>query len=214
MNATPASFAPSELATTRSPRASRRPLLAAASGLITLIVGVACVIRADLGVASWDTLSIGLSLQLGVTVGTAVTLTGVVVAAGAALLFSLRPTVTTVAIAVTFGPLLNAALALIPAARSMPASAAMLAVGCVAIGVGVGTYTAAGVGFGPHDAALGVLLARGMSAGRAKLAVDVTVTALGFVLGGPVGAGSIVVLVVPSLVVGRVRPYMTAWLVS
>jgi uncharacterized membrane protein YczE len=66
-----------------------------------------------------------------------------------------------------------------------------LAVGLVTTGIGSGLYIGAGLGSGPRDGIMMGLSQRGVSVRVARTALEVTVVALGFALGGRVGIGTL-----------------------
>lgn len=192
----------------RASAGTPRAWVCAVIGLAMLAVGVGLVVAAGLGVASWDVLAVGVAHTFGVTVGTAVTLTGLVVLV-LALLWGVRPGWLTLGAIVAFGPTVDLVLwASAPVVgRHLAIDVGVLLVGALAVAAGVALYVVADVGFSPHDSLLGAAVRRGVDPGVAKAVVDVCTTGLGWALGGTVGAGTVVVLLVtPPLVSALAGP--------
>ena len=88
-------------------------------------------------------------------------------------------------------------------------------VGIVLNGVATGLYIGAGMGPGPHDGLMTGLAARGGSIRVVRTALEVTVLAIGFGLGGSVGVGTIAYalsigplahLTIPLFTIGTAEP--------
>jgi uncharacterized protein len=168
-------------------------------GLVISAVGIWLTIQARLGVAPWEVLHIGLASRLGVGVGTASILVGallVVVVATA----GIRPGIGTVLNVVTIGVVLNLLLAL-PLLDAVADAAvvwrvAVLSLGIVVFGFGCAMYVGAHLGPGPRDGLMVAVHVRGrVSIGVARAISESTGLALGWVLGGPVGVGTLVFVV-------------------
>ena len=68
---------------------------------------------------------------------------------------------------------------------------AMLAAGILGTALGTGLYVGAGLGPGPRDGLMTGLARRGWSIRAVRTGIEVTVLALGFLLGGSVGIGTV-----------------------
>lgn len=65
-------------------------------------------------------------------------------------------------------------------------------VGVILLGFGCGMYMVANLGVGPRDTLMLLLVHRlGWSVNRARTTMEVSVAVIGFVLGGPVGLGTV-----------------------
>lgn len=179
-----------------SPRRTRRRArtIQLATGLVAVGVGVGLLIRADLGVASWDVLHVALAERTGGSVGTVSALVGVA-AAGLATALGERPRPGTLVPLVVIAPTLDLVLAVATTPTTLGGQVAMLAGGMSLMAVGVGAYVASDHGAGPGDLVFLGLAKRGMSVGAARLAVDGTAVTLGWLLGGPLGIGTVLVTI-------------------
>jgi uncharacterized membrane protein YczE len=166
-------------------------LLKLYSGLVLFGVSMALMLRARLGLDSWDVLHQGISLRTGLPFG------WVVIAVGALVLLlwvplRQRPGIGTVSNVIVVGLAVDAALDVLPAPAPMWARVTFLAVGILANSVATGLYIGAGLGPGPRDGLMTALAARGHSIRVVRTAIELTVLGAGWLLGGSVGAGTVV----------------------
>ncbi|MEX1178530.1 MAG: hypothetical protein WEB09_08715 [Nitriliruptor sp.] len=184
-------------ATTRartSPRRSRRQARTAQllTGLVAVGTGVALLIRADLGVASWDVLHVALSTRTGATVGTVSIVVSIFALALGALLRE-RPRLGTLVPVLVIAPTIDVALRLFATPDDLIGRSVMLLAGLVLLATGVGAYIASDHGAGPGDLVFLGIVRHGMPVGAARVLVDGTAAGLGWLLGGPVGVGTVVI---------------------
>lgn len=176
-------------------------MLVVAAGLVPFALGVVLTLRAGLGLGPWLVLSDGLTRVLPLSFGVATVLSGLVVVL-AALALGIRPALGTLMNMVLVGLYSDAILAsgLVPelgaAGWSPPALAARsgyLAAGIVLTGLGTALYLKGGLGAGPRD---GLMLGLSRRLRRpiapVRTGIEVTVLALGVVLGGTAGIGTLV----------------------
>jgi len=158
-------------------------------GLVTFGGGVAMLIEADLGAAPWDVFHTGLSDMTGIDVGTIIILVGVALLV---LWIPLRerPGVGTVLNAVLIGATVYVVGPLIPGDLPLAARVALMLGGVVIVAIGSGLYIGAGVGPGPRDGLMTGLAKRGISIRAARTGIELTVLALGVLLGGEIGVGT------------------------
>ena len=182
------SLGPIHLYRVRDPKAQRiRQVLI---GLPFFGLALALSVEASLGVNPWTVFHGGVAERTPLTIGTATVLTGVV------LLFSfpfLREpmgigTLLNVAI---IGFVVDAVLWIIPDLTSMPLRIAALAVSPALIGLGSGLYIGAGLGPGPRDGLMTALERRGLPVWLARTLIEFTALAVGWLLGGDVGFGTV-----------------------
>ena len=159
-------------------------------GLWLFGASVALLVRADLGLDPWDVLHQGISGKSGVSIGLVVIATSVLVLALWVPLRQ-RPGIGTLANVVLVGLSLDATLAVLPAPTELPWQIALLIAGILGNAVATGLYIGAGLGPGPRDGLMTGLAARGISIRIARTAIEVAVLALGWLLGGTVGLGTV-----------------------
>src|SRR3954449_9794594 len=159
-------------------------------GLVLYGVSMALQIRANLGLDPWDVFHQGVSDKTGLSFGTVVIITGVVVLLAWVPLRQ-RPGIGTVSNVFVIGFAVGAALALIPDAGWLPAQLTMLASGVVLNALAGAAYIGAGLGPGPRDGLMTGLVRRtGGSVGTIRTGLEVSVLVAGFLLGGTIGLGT------------------------
>lgn len=177
-------------------------------GLILFGISVALMVRAGLGLASWDVLHQGIAQRSGLPIGWVVNGVGALV-----LLLWLplrqRPGIGTVANVIVIGLAADAALAVLPPPRHLTVRAALLIAGVVLNAVATGLYVGAGLGPGPRDGLMTGLAARGHSIRSVRTALEVTVLAAGWLLGGTVGVGTLLFAVAIGPLVHYFLPRLT-----
>jgi len=160
-------------------------------GLWLYGVSVVLLLRADLGLDPWNVLHQGIAKQAGLSLGTVIIATSVVVLALWVPLRQ-RPGVGTIANAVLVGIFTDLMLAVTPVVEQLSWRVVLLLVGVALNGVATGLYIGARLGPGPRDGLMTGLAARGHSIRAARTAIEGTVLALGWLLGGTVGVGTVV----------------------
>ncbi|ADU09372.1 MULTISPECIES: YczE/YyaS/YitT family protein [Micromonospora] len=162
------------------------------AGLVLYGVSMALMIRSELGLDPWDVFHQGLARQTGLSFGT------VTIAVGALVLLlwiplRQRPGLGTVSNVVVIGLVVDATLTVLPPGEGMPARVALLVAGIVANGAATGLYLGAGLGPGPRDGLMTGFVARHprFSVRLVRTVIEITVLALGWLLGGTVGLGTV-----------------------
>lgn len=166
--------------------------------LVQLYVGLglyglstAMFIRSDLGVDPWDVFHLGVAIQLGMSIGTVIILTG---AAVLLLWVPLRqwPGLGTISNVICIGLAADATMALIPELPSLPLRVAMMVAGIVVNAIATGMYIGAGFGPGPRDGLMTGIHARlGWSIRSVRTSIEVSVLLIGILLGGSFGVGTV-----------------------
>jgi uncharacterized membrane protein YczE len=169
---------------------SPRRLVQLHAGLLLFGLSIALLVRARLGLDSWDVLHQGLARRTGLPLGWVINGVGLLVLA-AWLPLRQRPGYGTVANVVLVGLATQAALTVLPSPGHLLVRWAMLIGAIVVNAVATGLYIGAGLGPGPRDGLMTGLAARGYSIRRARTTIEVGVLVTGWVLGGTVGIGTL-----------------------
>ena len=148
------------------------------------------MVLASLGLDPWNVLNQGLSRRLGLGVGTWAIIVGVVVLLAWVPLRQ-RPGIGTIANVLVVGVVIDVILATVDPPHALAARIAVLLGGVVLNGVATGAYIGAGLGPGPRDGLMTGLASRGHSIRTVRTALEVTVLACGWALGGSVGIGTL-----------------------
>ncbi|WKG05539.1 YitT family protein [Mycolicibacterium sp. HK-90] len=161
-------------------------------GLCGYGASMAMMVRAGLGLDPWDVFHQGLTRHTPLSLGMASAVVGVVVLLAWIPLRN-RPGIGTVANVIVIAVTVDATLAVLPAPSALPASIAMLIGGVVLNAISTVLYIGAGLGPGPRDGLMTGLVARtGLSVRLVRTAIEATVLAVGWMLGGTVGVGTVV----------------------
>ncbi|MDO3704678.1 hypothetical protein Q3W71_23730 [Micromonospora sp. C28SCA-DRY-2] len=162
------------------------------AGLVLYGVSMALMIRSGLGLDPWDVFHQGLARRTGLSFG------AVTIAVGALVLLlwiplRQRPGIGTVSNVVVIGLVVDATLALLPAGGPLAVRIGLLVAGIVGNGAATGLYIGARLGPGPRDGLMTGLVARrpGWSIRMVRTGIEVTVLAVGWLLGGTVGVGTV-----------------------
>ncbi len=90
------------------------------------------------------------------------------------------------------GLVIDGALAVLPEVHLIPLRVVLLAVGVASGGLGTALYLVPRLGAGPRDGLMTALAARGPSVRLVRTGIELTALALGVILGGTVGIGTVV----------------------
>ena len=102
-----------------------------------------------------------------------------------------RPGLGTVSNAIIVGLVVNGALDALPTPGSLAWRAVWLAAGIGLNGLATACYIGAGLGPGPRDGLMTGMAARGHSLRAVRTLIELLVLAIGFALGGTIGAGTV-----------------------
>jgi uncharacterized membrane protein YczE len=159
-------------------------------GLVLYGVSSSLLVLAGLGLDPWDVFHQGLSRKFGLAIGTWAIIVGLVV-----LLLWIplrqRPGIGTVSNVVLVGLTMNVVLGHVHPPHALGVRIACLLVGILLNGVATGAYIGAGFGPGPRDGLMTGLAARGHSIRVVRTSIELTVLAIGWLLGGTVGVGTV-----------------------
>lgn len=169
--------------------------LSASFGLFVFAFGVHLTIRANIGAGPWDVFQLGLSSTLHILYGNAsVTVSLLILLIDICLREKIGIGMILDAILVGKSVDLFDALNLIPMQQSLLTGIPMMLIGIVIEGYSQYFYMRSALGCGPRDTLL-VGLKRKLPKiplGLVSIALLVTVTGVGYLLGGPVGIGTLI----------------------
>ena len=153
-------------------------------------VSEALMLAPGVGVDPWDVFHTGLARITGIPVGTVLILIGGVVLL---LWIPLRqpPGIGTVANIVVIGVIVDVLLGAMPTPHVLWLRWAEFAAGIVLNAMATGLYIGAGLGAGPRDGLTTGLGARGRSIRVVRTGIELSVLALGWLLGGNIGVGTV-----------------------
>lgn len=173
-------------------------------GLYLTTVGIACTVVPALGLAPWDSFHMGLSFLTGLTFGQASILGGFALLVLVALLG--EPLGFGTAFSVFFiGYVLDLIMLndLFPYHPNLIYRLFLFFMGMLLFAVGSWLYIDAGMGAGPRDGLmLNIIRRTGLRVAAARILIEGAVALGGFLLGAPLGLGTILIVVFMGPIVG------------
>lgn len=166
-------------------------------GIIVLAFGITLTIKGQiLGVGSWDVLHIGLAKSIGLTIGTWSILIGLGILAIDMIVRKRWPLPGTFLDMFLTGIFIDIFNFWLPDIDGFWMQLLAYITGLVLLGWGCGMYMVANLGIGPRDTLM-LLFAQklGWSVMRSRTTMEVTVAIVGFLLGGPVGFGTVLMAI-------------------
>jgi len=177
-------------------------------GLAVLSFGIALIIEANLGVSGWDVLHIGLYKTFGLTIGTWSQIVGLVVIFLTLIIDRKIISIGTVLNMIFIGIFIDLFLYLLPTGEEWLIQYSFLFFGLIIMGSGAGIYITAKLGPGPRDSLM-IAFSRKykLSVSKVKTVMELLVMLIGYLLGGPVFIGTLVI----SLLIGPIMQYSLKW---
>jgi uncharacterized membrane protein YczE len=161
-------------------------------GLTGYGFSMAMMVRANLGLDPWDVFHQGLAERTGMTIGLASAVVGVAVLLAWIPLRN-RPGIGTVANVIVIAVTVDAGMAILPEPSHLAVRISMMLGAVLLNAISTVLYIGAGLGPGPRDGLMTGLVARtGLSVRLVRTSIEATVLAIGWLLGGTVGVGTLV----------------------
>ena len=179
-----------------------RDFLVIQVGFMLYGLALTLIVRADLGTGTWLVLEVALANILGIKIGTMTVYMGFIVLI---LALALRERVGwgTLGNILSIGPWLNLFLSLISTPQdNLALQIGMFLLGVLVQGIATAVYIGVDAGPGPRDSLmLAIHRTTGVSIRLARGAIEVLVVLIGWLLGGPLGWGTVVfaLLIGPSV---------------
>ncbi|KGR80242.1 YczE/YyaS/YitT family protein [Ureibacillus manganicus] len=178
-------------------------------GIVILSLGVSMVIKgAELGTSAWDVLHIALFENFGLTIGTWNIITGLLVIGFTSIMKRQFPKIGTWINMVVCGFFIDLFYWILPASTSLTTSIIYYLLGLLVLGFGCAMYIAPNLGAGPRDSLMMWIVERfGGSIRVARMSVELAVALIGWILGGPLGVGTVIIAVFSGYVIQFSLPY-------
>ncbi|OIJ16776.1 hypothetical protein BKP37_05075 [Anaerobacillus alkalilacustris] len=176
-------------------------------GLMVMSLGVVLMIEANLGVAPWDVLHIGLTKKIGLTVGTWSILVGICIIVIASLIMKEWPKSGALINMLLVGVFIDTFRLFIDTPTTIVGQYVMLFTGIIVIGYGIGLYIAPKCGAGPRDSLMIAITEKsGWKVQYVRAVMEIVVLSIGWSLGGPVFIGTILFSLTIGNIVGITLP--------
>ncbi len=185
-------------------RPTPRRLARVVFGLVLFGAGEGLVVASELGNSPWSVFAEGLEVQTPLSIGAATLLIGFTVLL-CWIPLDERPGVGTILNVLIISLMIDVTLWALPALEAGGVRWAALLGGIGLVGIGSGYYLTADLGPGPRDGLMTGIHARtGWPIFAVRTCIEASAVAVGWVLGGTVGAGSLLfaVLVGPAVATG------------
>jgi len=168
-----------------------RRILQLCFGVFLYGIGIAFIVRGAIGAAPWDVLTQGISFHVPLSFGVIT----IIVSAIVLLLWipiRQRPGAGTIVNALFVGPSADLGFLVIPRTDQLWLQVLYFAIGLTVLAAATGLYIGAHFGPGPRDGLMTGLHQRtGWPIWVVRTALEVTVVAVGWALGGNVGVGTV-----------------------
>ena len=162
-------------------------------GLIVMSLGITMTIKGNVvGTGPWDVFHIGLFKQFGLTIGSWSILTGLFIICTTSLYLKRFPKLATLLNMLLIGSFIDVFNWLLPEANAFGFEVAYFIAGFLVMSLGCGLYIAASLGAGPRDTVMMIIASKGYSVKTGRMVMEVFAAVAGWLLGGPVGGGTVI----------------------
>ncbi|PIC66825.1 hypothetical protein CSV71_01600 [Sporosarcina sp. P21c] len=165
-------------------------------GMMIMSLGISLMIKGQrLGIAPWDVLHLGLYQNFGLTIGSWSIISGFVIISVTSIILRQWPRVGTWLNMLIIGLFIDFFNWLLPDVTSLTAQIIFFIIGVFVLSYGVGIYVSPNLGAGPRDSLMLLFVEKfGWSLRLVRTTIEAIATLIGFLLGGPVGIGTLVVV--------------------
>ena len=162
-------------------------------GLFLYAIGIVFTLNAHVGYAPWDVFHVGLAKTIGISIGTASIIVGLIIGIIAVFLGE-KLGFGTILNMVLIGVFLDVVLGshIIPVSENLVSGIVMLFIGLSIIALATYFYIKSAFGAGPRDSLMVALTRKtGLPVGVCRGIIEVLAVAAGWMLGGMLGIGTI-----------------------
>ena len=160
-------------------------------GLFIYGIGVALLVHAAIGIAPWDVLAQGISLQTGISFGQATVVVSLIVML-MWIPLKVRVGLGSVLNAILIGLFADIVLAVLPPLEFYWQQVSVFVAGLLIVAYATGLYISCGMGKGPRDGLmLGLATKLQRPFWQVRTGVEIVVVTAGFLLGGQVREGTL-----------------------
>lgn len=165
-------------------------------GMMIMSLGISLMIKGQrLGIAPWDVLHLGLYQNFGLTIGSWSIISGFVIISVTSIILREWPRWGTWLNMLVIGLFIDFFNWLIPDVTSLTVQIICFIIGVFVLSYGVGIYVSPNLGAGPRDSLMLLFVEKfGWSLRLVRTTIEAIATLIGFLLGGPVGIGTLVVV--------------------
>lgn len=174
-------------------------------GMFIMALGITMTIKGyRLGVGPWDVFHIGMRKNFGLTIGTWSIITGLIIITITAIIMKKLPQIGTWLNMLLLGVFIDFFNWLLPIFETIASQSIVFVLGVIVMSYGIGIYMAPNIGAGPRDSLMLIFVQKfGISIKVIRTCIEIIVTILGWLLGGPVGIGTVII----ALFIGQIVHY-------
>lgn len=164
-------------------------------GLMILALGIALTIEGkQLGIGPWDVFHYGLFLKFGLSIGTWSIISGCFLLLIIAIVRKAWPKIGALLNMLFLGLFIDFFLWLLPTIDGLIGEILVYVLGVILLGYGIGFYVSAELGEGPRDSFMLLIVEKtGWSIPLVRNGMEVIIFLIGWLLGGPVGIGTVLI---------------------
>lgn len=161
-------------------------------GLMFYGLGLAMIVEAEIGLPPWDVFAKGISIQLGVTYGTASVIVSALVLL-AWIPLKVKPGIGSILNAILIGVWSDVFIPRLPVLTDYFANLTMFLIGMVIVALATGIYITSYLGSGPRDGLMiGTQRVLGWPLWQVRTMYEVLVLVIGWLMGGQVREGTLI----------------------
>jgi len=178
------------------------------AGLMVMSLGISMTIKGQrLGIAPWDVLHVGLYQNLGLTIGSWGIITGFIIILSTSAVMRQWPKIGTWINMVLIGLFIDLFNWLLPDFSTLWGQVIIYVLGVIVLSYGVGIYVSPNMGAGPRDSLMLILVKKwGVSIKVVRTGIEITVAIIGWLLGGPVGVGTVLIALLSGQIIQIALP--------
>lgn len=175
------------------------------AGLIIMALGISMTIKGQrIGVSPWDVLHVGLFNKIGLSIGSWNIITGLIIILLVSIYVREWPKLGTWINIVAIGIFIDFFNWLLPDITTLWGQTIIFVLGVIVSGYGTGIYVSPNMGAGPRDSLMLVIVDKfGVSVKVIRTIIEVIVSIAGWLLGGPIGVGTVII----ALLIGQIMHY-------
>ena len=164
-------------------------------GLMVLAFGISLTIKGKfLGIGPWDVFHYGLFTKFGFTIGTWSIISGLLLLFISSVFNKAWPQIGSFLNMMLLGVFIDLFNWMLPSIDNLAGATIAFIIGVGLMGYGIGLYVSADLGAGPRDSFMLLIVEKmGWSIPLVRNGIEVIVFLVGWMLGGPVGVGTVLI---------------------
>ena len=160
-------------------------------GLILFGLGEGLLVVSSTGASPWTVLAQGISLNIGLSIGT-ITLVLSIAVLFLWIFLNQKPGIGTILNALIIALMIDLCIKFIPTPENFMTQISLAIIAVITVGLGGGIYLVANLGPGPRDGLMvGLQQKTNLPIALVRVIIEITVVSIGWYLGGIVGIGTL-----------------------